>query len=323
MWWSSTDFLATKPFTFYLGADAKPMVVQGGLFKDISEPLHARIPQTEDDKSGTWQRDSEIIDDVEWDVFAGLVEFAYTGDYDRSIPTASMAVSCPEDCSVLDEASTALVKMENEPAPEPVSFPVEALALEEPAIEVLALEEPAVDASVPEESATRLENNWGDWPSTAKKDKIKGASKKSALSELLWKQFVKQKPSIAEKQWIEDNTPSSPNAAALLYHAKVCVLANRYLIDSLQRLSLTKLHFTLTNLSIEPQQIDSVLDLVEYVYSEEGVQGIPELKEIVLLFTTAKLNVLQKDPRLRLMLEANGTLGADVIHEISAKRNWR
>ena len=295
------------------------MVVQGGLFKDISEPLHARIPQIENDKSGTWQRDSDSIVDVEWDVFAGLVEYAYTGDYARSIPTAIMVVDCPEDCSTSDECSVRLSRAKNEDTSELV--PSAVVELVPSAVDELALEEPTEP----------LKQDWDYWRPSTKRDRRKGASKRpeealpvQTLSESLWKHFIKQKLLIAEKQSVRCyDTPSPQNTAALLYHAKLCVLANRYMVDSLQHLCLEKLLFSLTNLEIKPQKIDNVLNLVEYVYLEEGVQGIPELREIVLLFTTAKLNVLRQDPRFRCMLEAIGTLGADIVYEIAEARNWR
>ena len=56
------------------------------LLKGLSDPLDARIPSEEDD--GKWKNPVSEIEDVEWGVFVGLVEFAYTGDYVGSLPKA-------------------------------------------------------------------------------------------------------------------------------------------------------------------------------------------------------------------------------------------
>ena len=305
--------MATKPFTFFVGPDAKPIVVHGGLFRDISEPLHARIPQTENGNSDTWQRDSDTISDVEWSVFAGLVEYAYTGDYARSLAIVETASSCLEDDLASDKPDVLLSVEENEHNPEPAPMAVVELAREEPVI----LPDPFWGESSGKKKKKK-KTLWSD------DEEAQAVIHEPTPSQLLWAQFTNKEP---RSRTSKGQTPSHWNPAAPLYHAKLCVLANRYMADSLQHLCLTELYFALTDLEadakIEPQEIDSILDLVEYVYLEEGVQGIPQLKEIVLFFTAAKLNVLRQDPRFRCMLEAIGSLGADIVYEISKSRNWR
>lgn len=73
-------FLDSKPFTFLVGQEKRAIVIQGSLFKGISEPLYNRTPD-----HGNWQSDGDEIADIKWEVFAALVEYAYTGTYLKSI----------------------------------------------------------------------------------------------------------------------------------------------------------------------------------------------------------------------------------------------
>lgn len=61
-------------------------MVQSRLLKGLSDPLDARIPSEENDSR--WQTPVSEIEDVEWGIFVGLVEFAYTGDYAAGLSAA-------------------------------------------------------------------------------------------------------------------------------------------------------------------------------------------------------------------------------------------
>ena len=80
------------------------MVVQSRLFKGLSDPLDARMPSEEDD--GRWKNPTSEIEDVEWEIFVGLVEFAYTGDYWGSLPGAHKDTNDDEETTEVEAIST-------------------------------------------------------------------------------------------------------------------------------------------------------------------------------------------------------------------------
>ena len=67
----------TPPFTFLIGAEQKPFYVHADLFKNVSQPLHTLV-------NGSMRESTErkaVLEDVEVDTFQHLLEYCYTGIY--------------------------------------------------------------------------------------------------------------------------------------------------------------------------------------------------------------------------------------------------
>ena len=111
-------------------------------------------------------------------------------------------------------------------------------------------------------------------------------------------------------------------SAVLLYHAKLCVLADRNLISGLREKCLANLCGTLMNLNLDMPKVGSMLDLVEFVYTEDGVQGVPKLREMIFRYVAAKIGILRQDERMKLVMEKNAQLGADLVYAMSDIGNW-
>ena len=69
-------------FTFIVGNNRKPVVVPDNLFEDVSDVLNNKIHGAM--KEGI-EKQSEI-NDIDWEVFVGLCEYAYTKDYYDTLP---------------------------------------------------------------------------------------------------------------------------------------------------------------------------------------------------------------------------------------------
>ena len=103
----------------------------------------------------------------------------------------------------------------------------------------------------------------------------------------------------------------------LCYHAKLCVLAQRYLVEPLKELCKVNLWHALHEFDLNNATTNDVLDLVYYVYTEEGMDGVPEVRSTIILHVAAKIKELRGDPRLRLMMMELSALGTDLAMKLA------
>lgn len=106
---------------------------------------------------------------------------------------------------------------------------------------------------------------------------------------------------------------SNPN---LLAHAKIYVFAERYLIDSLRDQCLKSLHRDLCNFSLNLQNIEQILDLLEYTYEQTSRQssaGTNSLRSVVLHYVSCEIRTLVKDTRFRSLLDNFGEMGSELV----------
>lgn len=296
-------------------------MVQSRLFKGLSDPLDARIPSDEDD--GKWKNAVSEIEDVEWEVFVGLVEFAYTGDYAGSLPRDK-----GKSVGVVDRGEMGTVEGKEEE--EEPSAPIERSRLDEPAIN----------------AGTNHDNMWGSFGASKEKKKKKNVSsgwgvyeckpdmpaeetriitRDQPMGRLLWHEFRKHAVSSLQSRSskaAEVTIKECPSSAALLYHAKLCVLADLNLISSLRDQCLANLYKVLLGLELDLAKANDVLDLVYFVYTEDGVQRVADLQDVVLLYVTANIRIFRQDDRFRLMIEEIGQLGVDLVYKLTSTGDW-
>jgi len=115
----------------------------------------------------------------------------------------------------------------------------------------------------------------------------------------------------------DTNTPHQPSTP--ISHAKFYVLANKYLVQDLQDISLHKLHRDLSTLKITDTSVDEVIDLVLYTYSNTSVDGdiakgtADKLRDLVMGFVAWQAKELTKYEAFRQMLAAGGARTADFM----------
>ena len=107
----------------------------------------------------------------------------------------------------------------------------------------------------------------------------------------------------------------SITSETLCYHAKLCVVAQRYLIEPLKDLCLRNLYITLQGFK-SPRTQDTI-DLLQYLYPAGGVEGLPELRELVLLYVVTRKAISSRDDRLKQLMIENGHLGYDFFEKFS------
>lgn len=297
-------------------------MVQSRLFQNLSDPLDARIPSEQDD--GRWQNPVSEIEDVEWDVFAGLAEFAYTRDYVESLRKVQYDLD-GEGVEGLENGKKEITPPLNDSIVQP------ALAAEAPAEEATA-DGPSRenDDGWSSLSSTRVKKQKKkkspEWPEDEQASisaSIAEVPMATSTAKMLWQQFSNISKKLPRSSKAAQTTVKEcSTSATLLYHAKLCVLANRYLIPSLQDQCLKNLHKALTNLEFDLSKVNALLDLVQLVYTEDGVQEIADLKHMVLLYVAAKIGILRQDDRLRAMMQDIGQLGADLVYTMSGVGDW-
>jgi hypothetical protein len=98
----------------------------------------------------------------------------------------------------------------------------------------------------------------------------------------------------------EDYTP------VFLTHSRLYVLADKYGVESLKRLSLHKLHKTLEGFTLFEERIEDIAELVRFSYCNDNTpdEGTDELRQLVLKFVASRhADIGESAPFLSLMEE--------------------
>lgn len=130
----------------------------------------------------------------------------------------------------------------------------------------------------------------------------------------------------SERQWshfrdlkFHGKIASSSYEPDLLAHAKIYVFADRYLIDSLRDQCLKSLHRDLCNFSINLQDIEEILELLEYTYEQTGRQSSSEihsLRSVVIHYTACEIRTLIEETRFRSLLDSCGEMGSELVAQL-------
>lgn len=114
------------------------------------------------------------------------------------------------------------------------------------------------------------------------------------------------------------NEAAPPSTTAnLLQHAKVYIIAHKYMVKDLQDISLHKLHRSLAGFKPEDKMIDEMIDLVLLVYAQTPDGGDilhgtnNKLRELVMLYVADQSRQLMAYESFRAMIAAGGAHTAD------------
>ena len=119
--------------------------------------------------------------------------------------------------------------------------------------------------------------------------------------------------------------PEDKLSDKLVYHAKLYVFANMYMIESLKGLCLHKLLRDLAGFEVEGDSAGEVAELLRYVYAntsanDDGTEGTgSELRDLVITYAACKAEFLVKDKAFLEMLEEGGE-AASAFAQFIAKR---
>ena len=258
------------------------------------------------------------LKDIDKDTFARFCRFAYTGDYAEPAPDI-----------ILDEHTIG-----EEPVGK-VPYPPEPEA--EPDLEPTPEPVPESDNRLspePSSSGNLYGQNTNGSPSTkriGKKKKGKNSKRKSAslsqpteiMDEVeapkteLWESFADKQynytaslppsPSRGNAEVCEEYTP------VFLCHASLYVFGDKYDIEPLRELALSKLHDCLCKFTIYRERVGDVVELVRYAYSNTaGIHDEP-LRSLVVQYIAASVERLTGVPEFDEYLEESGAHSKDLV----------
>jgi hypothetical protein len=280
-----------------------------------------------------------VLEDVEDDIFVGFCEFAYTGDYrsrmmerrpeiennievgyETSVERDKDVVPALLEALKLEMADEPL--MADEPIPTPATCPIVA-TYPTPATYLTPATYPTLATYLP--ATYPIPATYWDSGSQKRAKKTKGRVP-ITKTEQLWSDFKSLKfknkhPHISDKQLTAANrdlSSASPTTESLLYHAKIYIFAEKYLIDNLRILSLRKLHASLQDFDLTLETSENILELLEFAYTHTARQESSEneLRALIVHYAACKIKILKQNVNLRSLLEANGEMGCDLFYMI-------
>ncbi|KAG9764826.1 hypothetical protein KCU73_g784, partial [Aureobasidium melanogenum] len=262
----SLDFrriLSSEPFRFLIGKDKALFTLHSHVPVGQSEPLLALVNggMVEAQEGCAW------LEDTDEATFVQIGEYLYTGDY---TPT--------EPFDLLDE-----LHVREESIGSHAQMIMKRDILNDDAISAAA-EVEVRSEQLPEEPISQA-SDWG-FCRSIKKEKRKykkghdpvlwdvdgvpgGPTVEPSRSkrELLWDEFVHSFDSYDQDLRPRQNMePHEDYSAVFLGHAQLYVFADKYDIQQLAKLSLSKLGHTLAGFNVFNERIDDVVELLQFCY---------------------------------------------------------
>lgn len=295
-----------------MGRDRTCLTIPKCLAKDLSDPLHEMM-NNEHMKEAREGRAN--LEDVDESVFVGFCEFAYTGDYRSRAKEGGPEVQSNDD-----------TPCEEEPAPEVAAPEEEPMAIEAQVVFDAPTEIPVAEYATP--PAPELDDIWGPFGGKKKDKKKRNKGYEDTIptrssTEQLWYDFNlllfndsigpnEQPASLNSNQFIL-HTPT----ASLLYHAKMYVFAQKYVIHNLRILALRNLHVCLRNLDLTKRDTGDILEILEFTYTntERGESNDDDLRKLIVHYAACKADILKQNPDLRGLLEEYAELACDLFYK--------
>lgn len=106
------------------------------------------------------------------------------------------------------------------------------------------------------------------------------------------------------------------NSKVLLAHASLYVLAEKWGVDTLKQLVLSKLHQTLSGVRLDASKVQDLVDLARYIYSDERTpglrHGIDKLRELICYYIADNGRVTSEHAMFAALLREEGDLASDL-----------
>jgi hypothetical protein len=217
-------------------------------------------------------------EDMDMETFARFAQFAYTGDY--SIPRM-------------------IVRSSEQPLPLGMT----------------------IDEAMPPPDEPQESGFFGSFGTQSKKAKKKSylASAPTLARTFSSLRFPLLKPRSNCEDTCEPAVSDGPSEninEVLLLHASLYVLAEKWGIDSLKRLTLYKIHKTLTMIRLDLPKLDQIIDFVRYAYSNERTPDLEnemdELRELICLYLAAYAELTTRHTAFMALMEEGGPFSRDL-----------
>lgn len=274
------------------------------------------------------------LEDVEESTFVRFSQFAYTGDYIAADP------------EILLDSSTIASAPSEPPPPIHTDRPVAVPPSEPPPPaehewswtpeETVAFEELDGQAEPPVDSELLFDRNRDIWIPNLMSKKKKGkaikstnlenldvhteGSPSSSRREKLWKLFESisysvPKPSNHSSHPRKNLESCEDYKDVFLCHARLYVFAEKYDIAPLKKLSLSKLHKTLSAFTLWMERVGDIVALMRYSYANTVYRSPSNdpLRLLVIHYATCVVEQLVKSSEFKALLEEPGELASDLV----------
>ena len=104
----------------------------------------------------------------------------------------------------------------------------------------------------------------------------------------------------------------------LLFHCRLYVFAQMYLIASLKQLTLRRLHAALKDFDLDVTSSNQVLEALKFAFThtERGDGHDDELRHLLVAYAVSSMKILKQNDAFRALLDEHGELGSDIIQVI-------
>jgi hypothetical protein len=117
--------------------------------------------------------------------------------------------------------------------------------------------------------------------------------------------------------------PSENIGEVLVIHSSLYVLAEKWGIDSLKRLTLSKIYKTLTMIRLDLPKLDQIIDFVRYTYLNKRTPDLEnkmnELRELIYLYLAAYTKLTTRHTTFMALMEEGGPFARD-LWQLAAPR---
>jgi hypothetical protein len=308
--------LSSKPFRFLVGKNKTSFTLHSDALVGQSDPLLALINggMAEARKGHAW------LEDTDEETFVRVGEYLYTSDYTPAEPDVLLAHSQIGQES--DGNHTQMISERDALNGDSISA-----AMEAPEVQI---------GQFPEEPLPRV-SEWDMFRLTKKKKKEKKKARAAfswgsdgepeipkvdptrSKRELLWDEFIDSIDSCNRDFRPRPNLePCEDYREVFLCHAQLYVFADKYDIQPLAKLSLSKLGHTLADFNVFEERTEDIVELLQYCYANtaERVGTMDSLRALVIKYVACVVERLKDSEGFRSLLGEANSISLDLTIEL-------
>lgn len=273
------------------------------------------------------KEDCVRLEDVEESTFIRFSQFAYTGDYIAADPeilidSSTIALTPSKLTPDFDFDGPVAVASKNFPLSdleplEPMDIP--------PPPEPLPETEHDLDQFDDQEKKRATDDFWGvAWtkPKMEAKDKMGKLAKKKKLGKCFeTKSWNAPRPSFHPRQNCES---CEDYTGVFLCHARLYVFAEKYDIAPLKKLSVNRLHQTLSVFTLYKERVGDIVALMRYSYANTVHRSSSDdpLRSLVIHYAACVVENLVPSSDFKALLEEPGELARDLVVKMIDRLDW-
>ena len=288
IFWNSV--FRSNQFLFVVGKDQAEFTVHSAIIATQSKALDVLI-------NGAMKEASDrraVVEDVTEDTFIRFCQFAYTRDYVTPDFTHIPSVELPH----IPNRNTAVTEpdpvVEDAPPPAPEPLPSDNI-------------------------------DWGLTPKKIKKPTkpSKSVRLRQSLDNLTYDTETSQATFTTRCEVRPNSSPTEKYTQVFLGHAEIYVFAEKWGIDGLKALALSKLHQTLTSFTLYEVRRPDIVELLRYTFSNDHtpdrIGAVDELRSLVMLYTACEAENLVHCPEFISLIREGGQLAQDLVQMLTKR----